>query len=72
MQIRVDTDACKAIVKDILFRAAEREHVQLTLVASRLLHVPPSRFIKSVQIERGFDVADNAIAKLVQPGDPVP
>jgi uncharacterized protein YaiI (UPF0178 family) len=69
MQILVDADACPAVIKEILFRAAERAQVQLTLVANRLLRTPPSRFIKAVQVERGFDVADNAIAGLVQPGD---
>jgi uncharacterized protein YaiI (UPF0178 family) len=69
MQILIDADACPRVIKEILFRAAERAQVQVTLVANRLLRTPPSRFIKAVQVGRGFDVADNAIARLVQPGD---
>ncbi len=69
MHIWVDADACPAVIKDILYRAAERAQVQVTLVANKLLRVPPSRYVKALQVERGFDVADNAIAKAVQPGD---
>lgn len=69
MQIWVDADACPRVIKEILFRAAERQQLQLTLVANRLLHCPPSRFIHAMQVPAGFDVADNKIAQLVQPGD---
>ncbi|MDD2721525.1 MAG: YaiI/YqxD family protein [Gallionella sp.] len=69
MQIYVDADACPKVIKDILFRAAERQQIPLTLVANRLLHHPPSRFISAMQVPAGFDVADNKIAELVTPGD---
>ncbi len=69
MQIWVDADACPKVIKDILFRAAERLHIQLTLVANRLLYCPPSRVIRAMQVPAGFDVADNKIAELVEPGD---
>jgi uncharacterized protein YaiI (UPF0178 family) len=69
MHIWVDADACPAVIKDILFRAAERVQVALTLVANRPLHTPPSRFIRSMQVAAGFDLADDRIAERVQPGD---
>lgn len=69
MQIWVDADACPKVIKEILFRAAERQQLQLTLVANKLLYCPPSKFIRALQVPAGFDVADNKIAQLVQPGD---
>lgn len=69
MHIWVDADACPGSVKDILYRAAERAQVPMTLVANKLLHVPRSPFIKSLQVERGFDVADNHIVRELQAGD---
>ena len=69
MQIWVDADACPKVIKDILFRAAERLQIQLTLVANKLLYCPPSRYIRAMQVPAGFDVADNKIAELVEPGD---
>jgi uncharacterized protein YaiI (UPF0178 family) len=69
MQIWVDADACPNVIKDILFRAAERLQIPLTLVANKLLRTPPSRFIKAVQVPAGFDEADQEIVRLVQTGD---
>ena len=69
MQIWVDADACPLVIKEILFRAAERTRIPLTLVANRLLHAPRSPFIRAIQVPRGFDVADNKIAELAQAGD---
>jgi uncharacterized protein len=69
MQIWVDADACPAVIKAILFRAAERARVFLTLVANTPLRIPSSPFIKTVQVPRGFGVADRRIAEHVQPGD---
>jgi uncharacterized protein YaiI (UPF0178 family) len=69
MQIWVDADACPNVIKDILFRAAERLRVQVTLVANKLLRIPPSPFIKALQVSRGFDMADNEITRLVESGD---
>ncbi|MEW5792127.1 MAG: YaiI/YqxD family protein [Pseudomonadota bacterium] len=69
MQIWVDADACPGAIKEILFRAAERMPVPLTLVANQPLRTPPSRYIKTIQVSGGFDVADDEIAKRVQPGD---
>lgn len=69
MQIWVDADACPNVIKDVLFRVADRLQVQVTLVANKLLRTPPSRFIKALQVPAGFDVADNEIVRLVQAGD---
>jgi uncharacterized protein YaiI (UPF0178 family) len=69
MQIWVDADACPSVIKDILFRVADRMEMQVTLVANKLLRTPPSRFIKAIQVPGGFDVADREITRLAQPGD---
>ena len=69
MHIWVDADACPLAVKEILYRAAERAEVPLTLVANKLLGAPRSCWIRSLQVARGFDVADNEIAKRLAPGD---
>lgn len=69
MKIWVDADACPNVIKDILFRAAERVRVSLTLVANQYLKTPPSKYIKAIQVPAGFDVADNKIVELIQPGD---
>ena len=61
MHIWVDADACPAVIKEILFRAAERAQLPMTLVANKLLRTPPSPWIRSLQVARGFDVADNEI-----------
>lgn len=69
MHIWVDADACPVVIKEILFRAAERLQLQLTLVANQPLRVPRSPYIKQLQVASGFDVADNEIAKRMQEGD---
>lgn len=69
MQIWVDADACPGVVKEILFRAAERVRITVTLVANQYLKTPPSRYVKSLQVSAGFDVADNRIVQLLEPGD---
>ncbi|WP_034300748.1 YaiI/YqxD family protein [Herbaspirillum sp. RV1423] len=69
MHIWVDADACPGVIKDMLFRLADRTHIPVTLVANRQLRVPPSRFIKTVVVPAGFDVADQKIVKLAQAGD---
>ena len=68
-QVWVDADACPGVVKEILFRAAERAQVQVTLVANQWLRTPPSRFIRALQVQGGFDVADSEIVERVRPGD---
>ena len=69
MKIWVDADACPVVIKEILFRAAERTGVQLTLVANQPVRIPPSRHIKLLQVSAGFDVADNEIVRRVDAGD---
>lgn len=69
MQIWVDADACPKVIKEILFRAAERREIALTLVANKMLHTRPSKFIRALQVPAGFDVADNKIVELVGNGD---
>ena len=69
MQIWVDADACPNVIKEILFRAATRARVSLTLVANQLLRTPPSPYIKAIQVPSGFDVADSKIVQQLQSGD---
>ena len=69
MKILVDADACPNVIKEILYRAAERLKLPLILVANQPLRPPPSPFIKSIQVSAGFDVADSRIVQEVQSGD---
>jgi uncharacterized protein len=69
VHIWVDADACPAVIKDILYRAAERKQIPLTLVANKLLRTPPSKLIRALQVGRGFDVADSHIVRELKAGD---
>jgi hypothetical protein len=69
MKIWVDADACPGVIKDILFRAAERTGVALTLVANHSIPIPRSRHINFLQVRSGFDVADNEIVRRLDAGD---
>ena len=69
MEIWVDADACPVAIKEILFRAATRTKVRVTLVANQSIRVPKSPSIRSVQVEPGFDVADDEIVKRCRAGD---
>ena len=69
MPIWVDADACPGVIKEILFRAAQRAQIMTTLVANQLLRVPPSPYIRALQVPGGFDVADNKIVQDMQAGD---
>ncbi len=69
MQIWVDADACPGVVKDILYRAAERAQLNLILVANQLIRTPPSPWVRAVQVPQGPDVADRHIADAVIAGD---
>lgn len=68
-QILVDADACPVAIKEILFRAAERMQVDVTLVANQFLRTPASRHVRAVQVPAGFDVADHEIVRRVAAGD---
>src|SRR5690606_39007232 len=69
MQIWVDADACPLVTREVLYRAANRCHVELALVDDQALTVPPSPYIRCLQVEKGFDVADRDIARRAVPGD---
>jgi uncharacterized protein YaiI (UPF0178 family) len=69
MQIWVDADACPGVIKEILFRAAERAKISITLVSNQFLRTPPSRYIKAIQVPAGFDVADGKIVQHLEQGD---
>ena len=69
MQLWVDADACPVVIKEILYRVANRTKIMTTLVANQLLRVPPSPYIRALQVPQGFDVADNKIVQAVNVGD---
>jgi len=69
MKIWVDADACPAVIKEILFRAAERTQTPVTLIANHSMRVPPSRYVNMLQVTQGFDVADAEIVKRLSAGD---
>ncbi len=67
--IWVDADACPGVIKEVLFRAAEKKQRPVTFVANQPIRVPSSPYIRFLQVEKGFDVADNEIARRVEVGD---
>jgi uncharacterized protein YaiI (UPF0178 family) len=69
MKIWVDADACPVAIREILFRAAERTGVKVTLVANQPVRVSASALVEFVQVASGFDVADNEILKRAGSGD---
>jgi len=69
MRIWVDADACPVVAKEILYRAAERTKVSIVLVANQALQMPTSSYVSSVQVSKGFDVADDEIVKRLTAGD---
>lgn len=69
MKIWVDADACPVAIKEILYRAANRTRIELTLIANQMLRVPASPWIKALQVPSGFDVADQRIAQEAAAGD---
>src|SRR5438552_16850046 len=69
MQIWVDADACPGEIKALLYRAAERRKIKVTLVANQPMRTPPSPFIDSVPVQGAMNIADRRIVELVAPGD---
>ncbi|MBB5214295.1 YaiI/YqxD family protein [Parapusillimonas granuli] len=69
MHIWVDADACPAVIRDILYLAAQRWRRHLTLVANQMLRTPPSPWLRAIQVPGGFDVADDYIVQRLNPGD---
>jgi uncharacterized protein YaiI (UPF0178 family) len=69
MKIWVDADACPVVIKEILFKAANRAQIITTLVANHNIRIPPSKYIQFMQVSSGFDIADDEIVKRVNKGD---
>ncbi len=69
LKIWIDADACPVVIKEILFKAADRTQTEITLVANHAMHLPPSRYLSFIQVGAGFDVADNEIVKRINTGD---
>ena len=69
MNIWIDADACPKAIKAVLFKAAERRQIALTLIANQYIPTPQSKVIRSIQVAQGFDEADNAIVARVSAGD---
>lgn len=69
MQVWVDADACPSEIKELLYRAATRRKVKVTLVANQQMRTPKSEYIDSILVQSGLDVADRRIVELVEPGD---
>lgn len=69
MNVWVDADSCPAAIKEILFRAADRKKIKLTLVANQFMRIPTSAHITFLKVASGLDVADNEIVKRLNPGD---
>jgi uncharacterized protein YaiI (UPF0178 family) len=69
MKVWVDADACPVVIKEVLFKAADRTGIPLTLVANQPLRVPASRHITTLQVASGFDVADDEIVARITAGD---
>ena len=69
MQIWVDADACPNVIKEILYRVAERTRILITLVANQPIATPRLQFVRAVQVAQGFDIADNEIVQRCSPGD---
>lgn len=69
MRIWVDADACPKTTKEILFRVANRAKIEVTFIANMRLATPKSPYLKSIQVEAGFDVADDKIVQLLDAGD---
>ncbi|UXI68720.1 YaiI/YqxD family protein [Tahibacter amnicola] len=69
MRLWVDADACPNVIKEIVFRAAERAQIETILVANQSIRTPPSRFVRSIVVPGGFDEADSAIAERVEADD---
>ncbi len=69
MKIIVDADACPAVIKEILFKAAVRTKIPLLLVANHAMRIPAAQNVTFLQVSTGFDVADNEIVDRVEDGD---
>jgi uncharacterized protein len=68
-RIWIDADACPRDVKELVFRAAERLRMPVSVVANKAMHVPSSPLIGMVQVAGGPDVADDHIVERSAAGD---
>lgn len=68
-KIWIDADACPVAIKEILFKAADREKITTTLIANHAMRLPPSQYLNFIQVVPGFDVADNEIIKRMNTND---
>lgn len=69
MQIWVDGDACPVEIKELLYRAAVRVQLKLTVVANQTIRIPRSEYISLMTVPSGLNVADKQIVELLNPGD---
>jgi uncharacterized protein YaiI (UPF0178 family) len=69
MHIWIDADACPVVIKEILFKAANRTQTPCTLIANQYISTPPSAYITAIQVSQGFDVADKEIVKRASEND---
>lgn len=69
MQIWVDADACPVVIREILYRAAKRKSIKVTFVANQAIPLPASPFLTMLQVQKGFDIADDEIVKRTNTGD---
>jgi uncharacterized protein YaiI (UPF0178 family) len=69
MKIWIDADACPKQIKELLYKVAERQQIPVVLVANRPLAHPKSRWIRSVLVSSGADVADQEIIRTMEEGD---
>lgn len=69
MKIWIDADACPGAIKEIVIRAADRVQVEAVFVANQLVRVPASKYLRFMQVDRGFDAADRRIVELLEPQD---
>jgi uncharacterized protein len=69
MQIWIDADACPNVIKDIIFRASERTKTKVIVVANKPIKIPLNGLVSTIQVPRGFDMADERILEKLEPGD---
>lgn len=69
MQLWIDADGCPGMVKEVVFRAAQKRGVDVTAVANRPIQAPRHPRIHTVLVPHGLDVADDWLVRHAQEGD---
>lgn len=69
MRIWIDNDGCPHIVRELVYAAAQRKNISVTVVANSYSKVPPGELFSMICVPGGFDVADDYIAEHVLTGD---